>query len=732
MGDSSPRSRWATLLAAGSARFASQANPNERVGKYLSDVVTGAFRGKAAGAGSQQIFVWRPRVPPLSRGELAMRFSKWVLALVLVVTGVGQVALCQVVEPDFELGVAVPDPGKSPPPFRVIEDLLQEPLARLELAIVMAPEELDEIREWNSGRNLPMRNGFARELQKPVWVPLDTNPAVTTPGQRRVSRHVGGAVTSTPDGGIVWGAEVRVEGAFRLRLHLANVDLPPGTEFWVYNSDESVGPVSVDSVVESGELWTPSVAGPEIRFELLIPPLGLTSTSGFAFDRVMELFQLDTNGSPIADQTHQPEGTACLIDAQCVGPGDFNAIEGVQRAISLLGYIKNNASYICTGGLLNDTAPETLIPYLLTANHCLSTQAHVNTLEAYWDYYANGCQGSWPSLGSRPRSVGGTLLATGTGSDFTLVRLISIPSNRGLLGWAANASAAGPGTDLYRVSHPSGYPQAYSESLTYSPASSCTGHPTSRYLYQVPWVGGTFGGSSGAPVVKSGGIAVGQLWGQCGPNPSDGCDYRNDQIDGRFSTSYPSVSFFLNPPLFRLTVTKGGQGSGTVSSSPVGINCGATCSLEFAATTVVTLSATPATGSTFGGWSGHSDCSDGRITTNSNKTCTATFNLVPIPTYTLTVSKSGLGSGTVTSQPSGINCGSDCVETYDAGTSVTLTAIPNVHSQFSGWGGAADCSDGSVVMNSNLGCSAAFVPRDSLFADGFESGDTSAWTAAVP
>ena len=42
--------------------------------------------------------------------------------------------------------------------------------------------------------------------------------------------------------------------------------------------------------------------------------------------------------------------------------------------------------------------------------------------------------------------------------------------------------------------------------------------------------------------------------------------------------------------------------------------------------------------------------------------------------HTLTVTKAGTGTGTVTSSPAGINCGSDCSESYASGTSVTLTA----------------------------------------------------------
>jgi hypothetical protein len=75
--------------------------------------------------------------------------------------------------------------------------------------------------------------------------------------------------------------------------------------------------------------------------------------------------------------------------------------------------------------------------------------------------------------------------------------------------------------------------------------------------------------------------------------------------------------------------------------------------------------------------------------------------------YTLSVSKSGTGSGTVSGP--GINCGSDCSETYNAGTTVTLTATPSSGSTFAGWSG--DCSGtGSctLTMNSNKSVTANF------------------------
>ena len=61
------------------------------------------------------------------------------------------------------------------------------------------------------------------------------------------------------------------------------------------------------------------------------------------------------------------------------------------------------------------------------------------------------------------------------------------------------------------------------------------------------------------------------------------------------------------------------------------------------------------------------------------------------------MSKSGPGTGTVTSSPAGINCGPTCVATFANGTTVTLTATAGARSRFAGWSG--DCSGtGTCVL----------------------------------
>ena len=77
-----------------------------------------------------------------------------------------------------------------------------------------------------------------------------------------------------------------------------------------------------------------------------------------------------------------------------------------------------------------------------------------------------------------------------------------------------------------------------------------------------------------------------------------------------------------------LSVTKSGSGAGTVASAPAGINCGATCSRSFALGTALTLTATPAAGSVFAGWTGAcSGTGSCAVTVNATTTATATFNL---------------------------------------------------------------------------------------------------------
>jgi len=152
-------------------------------------------------------------------------------------------------------------------------------------------------------------------------------------------------------------------------------------------------------------------------------------------------------------------------------------------------------------------------------------------------------------------------------------------------------------------------------------------------------------------------------------------------------------------------------GSGSVSRSPN--------AASYPAGTVVTLTATPAAGFVFSGWSGDitSTANPVQITMSANRTVTATFTAVAM-NFTLTTNV--VGSGSVSRSPNATS--------YASGTVVTLTATPASGFVFSSWSGDVTSTSNpvQVTMNANKTVTATFVsqstPDFSLF--GFAAGVT--------
>jgi subtilisin family serine protease len=82
--------------------------------------------------------------------------------------------------------------------------------------------------------------------------------------------------------------------------------------------------------------------------------------------------------------------------------------------------------------------------------------------------------------------------------------------------------------------------------------------------------------------------------------------------------------------------------------------------------------------------------------------------LSSITTVSMMVAKSGTGTGTVTSNPTGINCGGDCNEQFPGGTTVTLTAASSAGSVFAGWSGNGCAGTGTCVVNTAASVTATF------------------------
>jgi kexin len=157
---------------------------------------------------------------------------------------------------------------------------------------------------------------------------------------------------------------------------------------------------------------------------------------------------------------------------------------------------------------------------------------------------------------------------------------------------------------------------------------------------------------------------------------------------------------------YELSLVILGDGEGIAFTTPEGIECGVTCDAMFQANASIAITAAPTPDSKLVGWDG-GGCGQTENLNQAQDTCylDLTENTEVVVIFesavnlaTLTVNKQGGGDGTVASVPTGIACGSDCLENYQKDTPVTLTATPDEDSNFIGWRGAC-AGTGACQLN---------------------------------
>ncbi|MEZ5331096.1 MAG: zinc-dependent metalloprotease family protein [Thermoanaerobaculia bacterium] len=175
------------------------------------------------------------------------------------------------------------------------------------------------------------------------------------------------------------------------------------------------------------------------------------------------------------------------------------------------------------------------------------------------------------------------------------------------------------------------------------------------------------------------------------------------------------VAGYLGPPIYReLEIVI--DGPGLVIGGDV-LYCTATCS-EFLNWGVRrSVRAIPSGATLFTGWDGFDCPFAGSMATteevymDDDVRCEAHFS--PVAGPILGLQKLGVGTGGVASEPTGIDCGTECPEqsaSFSEGESVSLSATASTSSEFAGWSG--DCAGSTpvahVTMTGARNCSAAF------------------------
>ena len=363
-----------------------------------------------------------------------------------------------------------------------------------------------------------------------------------------------GVIQGTAEGGFVWTAAVRSEGAAALRVRIDSFFLPPNTELWIYTAaGEAHGPYTWAGPHGTREFWTESVSGSEAFLQLRkrgrVTPRDLKA-SGFVIADVAHIDAAALRGGSGPEAS--PSAGFCSFNAACVVSGECktSAWDDVRNAVAHIRFVSGPFVYICSGGLVADSSATPSIPYFLTANHCISRGREASSMEAYFRFRSTSCGSTTGCSGpssSVPRTSGATILATSSTSDYTLLRLSQpAPGGSYFLGWTTTPVANSNNAQLFRFSHPKGAPQAYSAHVVDTSKPTCSSWPRGAWIYSRDVEGATEGGSSGSPIVNASGQLVGQLSGACGFNVNNSCDSAaNATVDGAFANYYGAVSQYL-------------------------------------------------------------------------------------------------------------------------------------------------------------------------------------------
>ena len=357
----------------------------------------------------------------------------------------------------------------------------------------------------------------------------------------------------------MWRLRVTCKNAISMNFGFERWMLPIDSEMLLYNVEgtHKVRPFTIDDYSDSGELWTPVLAGGDVIIEIRCPQNAeILIKEEIKLTRINPGYRgFHENFGTTPTQGNFPSlSGSCNVDVACPESVTW------ENEIDCVGVISTGGSTFCTGFMVNNTSQDGT-PYFMTADHCGLSAGNSPSLVVYWNYENSFCRapGSAASGGAGNGTLNqfssGAVFRAGSGtSDFTLVELNSPPNAAfgvSFCGWdassAAPTSAVGihhPATDEKRISFENQAPSLSTNFVTVNDWDLGTTEP----------------GSSGSPLFDQNHRVIGQLCcggAACGNNLSD--DY------GRFSRSWTlGLSAWLDSAgtgsLFVDTLPAGGGG----------------------------------------------------------------------------------------------------------------------------------------------------------------------------
>lgn len=303
----------------------------------------------------------------------------------------------------------------------------------------------------------PLQVGFGREV-------VQTSSAAAT---KQVLKW-----QTTPSGGHAAAVSLSSTGAKGLRIGLLVTKLPEAATLRYYTKGAAAAHVVAASEVlstlarnlaagdttDAGRTyWGPLVDGAESTLEIELPAGVSTDSVEVAIPEVSHFFMSASTASAISAQstgTEPLQSLSCQVDISCT------TRPAVSDAVSALFFMNGGSSYMCSGTLLNNTASNG-VPYVLTANHCISDQTAASTVHSTWFYRSVACNSTTYNFQNASFNYGATLKYTAYDSDSTLLLLNDAPPTGVMFaGW--DATPQGLSSVVTGIHHPQGDSQRIS------------------------------------------------------------------------------------------------------------------------------------------------------------------------------------------------------------------------------------------------------------------------------
>ncbi len=249
-----------------------------------------------------------------------------------------------------------------------------------------------------------------------------------------------GAWSKNGDGSTVWRLTLQSNNAVGIRVHFTSFSVGDG-KVWIHDAanppKQTFGPYSALGVHGNGDMWTEAVFADSVVVEYQpgsqvqssgLPPFqiaeiahlyrfggreassaGAAASGGAAGSSADSFFiagRQPTAAVPLASGT---PNYSCFVDATCEeGNASYPAVSLVTPATGFLLFTQDNSEYQCSGTMLN--APNGQ-PVLLSAGHCINSNAVALSLTAAFGYQTSTCNGSMPDPSTLPQTLGVQLLS---------------------------------------------------------------------------------------------------------------------------------------------------------------------------------------------------------------------------------------------------------------------------------------------------------------------------------